>query len=112
VFIVRGGCGIGLLLMASVALAAGDPMKPNYYEFTGGSLNKAMGALTLDMVLFSEERQLAIVNGKTVKEGDVIEGARVVAIYPHKVSVVRRGKLIDLSLLKNSSTVVRTHIKK
>jgi len=64
------------------------------------------------MVLYSDDRQLAIVNGKTVKKGDVIEGARVIAIHPNKVSVVRRGEKIELSLLKNSSTIVRKHIKK
>jgi len=42
VFIVKVGCGIALLLMASVALTVDDPMRPNYYELTGGSSKKIM----------------------------------------------------------------------
>lgn len=43
------------------------------------------GSLRISGILHAEDNPAALVNGKLVYEGDVIDGARVVRIFPNKV---------------------------
>lgn len=49
-------------------------------------------------ILFSPQRRVAVVNGRLVAEGDVVEGATVVAIDSDTVVLRRHGRRFSVSL--------------
>lgn len=50
----------------------------------------------LNSILFSSQRQHAIINNKLVRLGDMIEGARVIRLRPDSVRLIAKGKTINL----------------
>jgi len=63
-------------------------------------LEKPKAPLTLNGVFFSQDEGYALINNQIVKEGDVVEGARVALITLEGVELVFEGKLIKLSTNK------------
>lgn len=61
---------------------ARDPTKPA--EKINEIYQESHG-LTVSAILIGKNRKIAIVNGKTVKVGNIINGAKVVAINPNFV---------------------------
>ncbi|MDJ0833337.1 MAG: hypothetical protein QNJ69_07410 [Gammaproteobacteria bacterium] len=52
----------------------------------------------LNSILYSSQRQHAIINNKLVKKGDTIAGAKLIRVEPQRVRLIAKGKIIDLSL--------------
>ena len=65
-----------------------DPMRPLHYQTSSSRQAKAEGVLikawTLTAVLISAERSVAVINGKTMQQGEIIGGYRLVQIMPNK----------------------------
>lgn len=70
-----------------------DPLRPPGWggESAGGDGFDA-SAWRLASTLIAEGRRVAIVNGRAVRAGDVVGGARVLAIAPGRVQLDYRGR--------------------
>lgn len=81
------------------ALALKDPTQPtdpaNYF---GGGKNKSAGSWSLQSILSSPRRRIAVINGTRVKEGDRIGSARVVRITNSHVLLNASGRMLTLHL--------------
>jgi hypothetical protein len=82
-----------LLYMTAKAAAAGqlvDPTRPPQAQAI--SSPQPEHAVRVEAVLYSADRNFAIVNGKVVRAGDHIGTAQVEAILPDGVRYVRDGR--------------------
>ena len=61
-------------------------------------LGFTMDQPVLNSVLYSSQRQLAVINNKVVKKGDRIDGAKVFSVQPGLVKLAYRGKVITLKV--------------
>lgn len=77
-----------------------DPTQPLRFK----AETDGLASLSLHSVLISEDRKFAVINGKQVKEQDVINGARVIKIQPGRVRVNINGKEQEL--------IMRAQVKK
>ncbi len=88
--------GFGLI---GSAQALKDPTQPtdpvNYF---GAHENQAAGNWSLQSILSSPQRRIAVINGTRVKEGDRIGSARVVRILDSRVLLDTRGRTLTLHL--------------
>ncbi len=99
-----------LMLVAEPSVAMNDPMQPPEYSISSGVIEEMMDSeLDLQMILISPLRKFAVLNNKTVKEGGVISGAKIISIEKERVVVKRKGKVFDLRLdpVKNRGGVAR-----
>lgn len=55
--------------------------------------------MILQATSVSRDSRKAVINGKTLSEGDKIEGARLVAINPYEVTLSQSGREISLRLM-------------
>lgn len=69
-----------------------DPLRPPGWDASGGGDGFDAGAWRLASTLIAEGRRVAIVNGRAVRAGDVVGGARVLAIAPGRVELDYRGR--------------------
>lgn len=88
---------LALALVAALPAAAAedgmrDPLRPPDRGPSGGGDGFDAGAWTLASTLIAEGRRVAIVNGRPVRTGDVVGGARVLAIAPGRVELDYRGR--------------------
>jgi len=74
-----------------------DPTRPPGYE---GEEGRGSEGFVVNQVLVSPARRMAAVNGKTVKVGDTIEGAQVVAISSKGVTFHDKQGEYTIYLLK------------
>ena len=85
------------VLIIAVALsvaAVADPMRP--HRAPSAAAPSAPGKdFAVTAVFHSPTRQTAIVNGKLVAEGDLVDGARVMAIHADGVALDYRGRAIE-----------------
>jgi len=74
------------LCITGSASALNDPTRPTNpaLYFGGGAANNADN-ITLQSILFANDRRIAVINGERVKEGDRIGSARVVKIQDSRV---------------------------
>ncbi len=70
-----------------------DPTQPLNYVAARRSVT-----LTLNSILHSGERKQAVINGKTVRENEQVDGAVVKRIEPYQVVVAVNGKQKTLRL--------------
>lgn len=84
------------LLMAHNAAALNDPTRPTDPALYFGSGNASGWAL--QSILFSDNRRIAIINGKRVKEGDRIGSARVTRIHNSQVVLKTGDRTLKLRL--------------
>ena len=76
-----------------------DPTQPtNPVNYFGGSKNPSAGNWSLQSILSSPQRRIAVINGTRVKEGDRIGSARVVRIRDSHVVINSRGRTLTLHL--------------
>ncbi len=113
-----------LVLQINVAAAEFyDPMRPPPYALNklrleqskkNGPVKKAPGSevkkatWVLSSILFSSQRQHAIINNRLVKKGDVIRGAKLIRVKPDSVRLLAKGKIIDLSLRKANQSIKKS----
>ena len=87
---------VSVLLTMSVAsppvMAMTDPTQPSGYTPA-----RSAQILTLDSVLISAQRRVAVINGKAVTVGERVAGATVVSIQPQRVVLQRAGKNFALT---------------
>lgn len=81
-------------LMAILVLGGGG-----YYLWTADLISPALDILpigktkvTVTAILYDEENASAIVDGSVVREGDIIEGYKVVRIHRDEVEFEKKGK--------------------
>lgn len=82
-----------LLLMGGAAHALFDPTQPQDYiaptisDAASGETVEVKAGYTLQYVLFSSDRQFAVINGHRVVRGDLVGDARVLSIGPGSVRI-------------------------
>jgi len=77
-----------------------DPTRP--HNWSRGSSPKAKAKhFTLNYILKTAQRTKAIINGKSVTEGDSVSGAKVIRIKQNTVMILVDGKRKTLHLNKN-----------
>ncbi len=117
--------GIALIILVNTAQAQFyDPMQPPAYalrklEQEKRKLNpapsKAVGTKTtrspwvLSSILFSPQRQSAIINDQLVKRGDLVAGAKIIKVSKDRVRLNKKGKIIELKL--DAGTAIRMKLK-
>jgi hypothetical protein len=74
-------CGVGYYVWTA-------DLVPSSLDFLPTSKSK----LVLTVIVYSEENASAVVAGKVVREGEMIEGFKVVKIYEDKVEFEKKGK--------------------
>jgi hypothetical protein len=109
----------GVLLVAAMGLLtqavaqANDPMRPPAFALHKYKLEKLKKnpppvplptsqkeeqPWVLNSILYSKQRQHAVINNVLVRKGERIRGARLVRLTPESVRLVHKGKVIDLDL--------------
>ena len=88
-----------------------DPTRPPGHRLVlpGGEQAAAGMRFSLSSVRISSIRRSAIINDRSVETGDVINGAKVVAIYPAAVKLKKQGKIFTVRLVSNS--IKKTRIR-
>lgn len=80
------------------AVALEDPTQPPDFVSSGNATSSAqLPRWVVSSILISKDRHLAVVNGKTVKRGEEIDGARVVSISP---TAVRLRSSVETFIVK------------
>lgn len=72
---------------------------------------KPLPPLVLQSIIYSPGRKIAIINDSPVVSGEQVEGARVVDIKKDRVTLVRRGKKLELMLDSDSRVINKTTAK-
>ena len=87
-----------------------DPTRPPGYRLVlpGGKKTTATDHFSLSSVRISSTRRSAVVNDRSVEAGDLINGAKVVAIYPSSVKLKKQGKVFTVRLVSQIMKKIRT----
>ena len=119
--------GLSLLVLTASATEFKDPMRPPAFALNKYRAEKIkhrqpvmplkqksekQAPWTLTSILFSSQRQHAIINERLVKQGDIIKGAKLVRLRPDSVRLLANGKTIDLSLREKLITLKKTPVEK
>ncbi len=106
----------GLISAQNVLADFNDPMRPPAYALEKFRLAKIKNTVTapstkvtplkkeswvLTSILFSSQRQHAIINNKLVKKGDSIKGAKLISLKPDSVQLLSKGKIINLKIYES-----------
>lgn len=101
------------LVVTTASAEIRDPMKPPAYALNKMRLEKLAKMPTrspapvrtqqeprwvLTSILYSDQRQHAIINERVVRKGDVIKGARVIALRPDRVKLRLNEQIMELHL--------------
>lgn len=101
--------GLGLLASAGFAENLPDPTRPTGAAYADANAVNVPAGPVLQSVLTSAGRKVAIINGQTVKQGDMVGDARVSRIADAEVVLTRGGETQVLKLFpvveKQPSTV-------
>lgn len=88
------------LLALSAHLPAADPTQPpRQPQSATPRAQPALEPLRLQAILRSGGGARAVINGKTLRVGERVDGARLLAIDSRSVRVKRQGRRITLHLL-------------
>ena len=80
-----------------------DPMRPP--QSGAASIRAPVSepkSWQLHMIRISREQRLAVINGRMVKPGDEVSGAKVVSVGPNSVQLRKGGKRFSLALARTS----------
>ena len=80
-----------------------EPTDPDVYF--GTALSRSNTAWSLQSILSSPQRRIAIINGTRVREGDRIGNARVMRIHDSRVLLNTGDRTLTLQLLPKSIKV-------
>ena len=86
-----------------------DPTRPPGYRLVlpGGKTAAATSIrFSLSSVRISSTRRTAVINDRVVEEGDKVNGAKVLAIYPSSVKLKKQNKIFTIRLLSRISKKV------
>ena len=93
----------GVLVVLVVSLGAvtahaaelQDPTQPLAgVKRSGGSISIVRSDLTLDSILISPTRRIAVINGRSLGEGDFLDEVEVMLIEENGVDVRKNGRRI------------------
>ena len=100
---------VALLLMTSQFVYAqlDDPTRPANIANATSSATAVTSSWDLSSILVSPQRRVAIINGKTVKSGEILLGAKVLMINETSVKLKSRGEIILLRLFPDSVKTAR-----
>lgn len=70
-----------LIVVGAVGATLQDPTRPTTAIVQG----EGSYGIIVSSILYSHERHIAIINGEYVKEGDTVQGAKVIKIRPDSV---------------------------
>ena len=90
-----------VVLISAHAEAQRDPTRPSGHAGVSDAAAANKG-LSLESILVSGERKVAVINGAVVQQGDTVGMARVISIGRERVRVVQDGRSLDLSLSHTS----------
>lgn len=78
-----------------------DPTRPPGYRLVlpGGQKAATTIRYTLSSIRISPVRRSAVINDRSVESGDIVNGAKVVAIYPSAVKLKKHGKVFTIRLV-------------
>ncbi len=117
VLLTLGFIGVGRIASAQELR---DPMQPPPFALQkfreaklakGPKIDKPQATqsrrkpLQLTSILFSNERKVAIIDDQALSLGDSINGARLVRLTRESARLVRKGKVINLSLGNDLTTI-------
>lgn len=88
-----------LLAAAPAAAQLADPTRPPAATHASGEAPAAAPAARLQSVLIAPGRRLAVIDGRTVKVGETVGGAKVVAISQAEVTLEKGAERETLKLL-------------
>ena len=97
----KQGLCVGLLMTYSVLLYAQSPAlrDPTQPPFHGQSMHISSGGLGVKMIRIGKKEKFAMINDRTLKEGDTIYGYRVVKIDKNTVRLQGPQGMLKLQLL-------------
>lgn len=79
-----------------------DPTRPPGFRLPLANGKKTTtNYFSLSSVRISSMRRTAVVNDRSVEAGDVVNGARVIAINPSSVQLKKQGKVFTVKLVSN-----------
>jgi MSHA biogenesis protein MshK len=76
-----------------------DPTRPVAFVATSNDRVQAENQLQLQAIFFGSGRREAVINGQTVKVGEFVGQAKIVAIKAGGVSFIKNGEKGELVLL-------------
>jgi len=88
-----------MLVCAVNAFALADPTRPSGFVESATSTESTQAPMRLESVLISANRRVAVINGKTCRVGERVDGATVIAIHSDRAVLVRGETRITLPLL-------------
>ena len=112
-----------IIAFPAVAVEISDPMRPPPFALQKFRLEKLKDqppvnrpkadksqakVWELNSILYSQNRQHAIINNQVVKKGGTIDGAKLVRIRRDGVRLIARGKVINLSLPAKQSVIKKS----
>lgn len=80
-----------LLTAPGLSFALQDPTRPPGYQ-PAAATPAPQRALTLDSILFSDHRRVAVIDGEALREGQSSDGIRVIRIFKTRVLVSESGR--------------------
>ncbi len=83
--------------------AGNDPTRPPDF-IEGDTAVTPEQELTVSMILIDSKRKIAIINNQLAREGDSLDGITVESITSRGVTISRKGRLIELPLIKQRDT--------
>lgn len=107
----RSALLLALLMPVAVVQAVNDPTRPpvhlNAPVQVAEEETQQETDIRLQQILMSSSGNRAVINGKVVKPGDTVDGAKVLSISSDTVVVNYRQNRQKLSLINKTKDVVR-----
>ena len=72
----------------------------------------AADPLRLTSIIYSDERKLAIIDDQMLAIGDRVRGAKLVSLTRDSARLVRKGRVINLQLGTELTTISKTVVKR
>ena len=110
-FITFGSFGVSALLHAQELR---DPMQPPPFalqKFQQAKWAKQKKPTQLTEIIYSKDRQIAIIDDQVLVVGDKIRDARLVKLTRESARLVRKGKVINLSLNNDLSAIKKQAVE-
>lgn len=107
----------GLFILMSLSFTLGvaqaqldDPTRPPGHRLLlPGGTKATTVQFSLSSVRISSTRRTAVVNSRSVEQGDFVNGAKVIAIYPSAVKLKKNGKIFTVRLVSHIVKKTRIH---
>lgn len=110
--LLPGALVVAMLMAAGVATAQqglGDPTRPTSMTEPEPARKAGSGPRwRLQSTLVADSRRLAVINGRTVSQGERIDGATVREVRPGSVTLDVEGRRVELRVLQGTPDVKRS----